>query len=99
MMHRLFTALGLVCGPALGLAGEFEAPVRLMANGTAVRVESPGYACPCWADLDGKGKPSLLVGQFRDGKIRVYDHLGGLKFAAGRWLQAGGADAEIPGVW
>lgn len=99
MKRRLLTALGLVCGPALCGAGEFEPPVRLTADGQPVRVESPGYACPCWADLTGKGKPDLLVGQFRGGKVRVYKHLGGLKFEAGKWLQAGGKDAEIPGVW
>jgi len=99
MKRRLLAALGLVCGPALCGAAEFEPPVRLMADGQAIRVESPGYACPCWADLTGKGAPDLLVGQFRGGKIRVYKHQGGMKFAAGEWLKAGGTEAEVPGVW
>ena len=46
-----------------------------------VRVEAPGYASPCWADVDGDGKKDLLVGQFKDGKIRVFKGLGGEKLA------------------
>jgi hypothetical protein len=78
---------------------EFAPPVRLKAGGAPIRVESPGYAAPCLADLDGKGKLDLLVGQFRGGKIQVFQGLGGGKFAAGTWLQAEGKVAEVPGVW
>jgi hypothetical protein len=99
MNRRLLAALGLLCGPALCGAADFKPPVRLKAGGVAVRVESPGYAAPCWADVDGDGKPDLLVGQFNQGKIRVFKNLGGGKLAEGAWLQAGGKVAEVPGVW
>jgi FG-GAP-like repeat len=84
---------------AIGSAAEFQPPVRLEANGGPVRVESPGYAAPCWADIDGDGRKDLLVGQFKEGKIRVYRNLGDGKLAAGEWLKAEGAVAEVPGVW
>ena len=71
----------------------------LKAGGKPIRVESPGYACPAWADLDGDGKPELLVGQFAQGKIKVLPHQGGLDFGQGAWLKAEKIDAEIPGVW
>jgi hypothetical protein len=71
----------------------------MTADGVAVRVESPGYAAPCWADIDGDDKKDLLVGQFNDGKIRVFKSLGAEKLAAGDWLQAEGNVAEVPGVW
>ena len=99
MNGRLLAALGLLCGPALCSAADFEPPVRLKAGGVAVRVEAPGYAAPCWADVDGDGKMDLLVGQFNQGKIRVFKGLGGGKFAKGAWLQAEGKAAEVPGVW
>ena len=69
------------------------------ADGMPVHVEEPGWACPCWADMDGDGKKDLLVGQFNGGKIRVYRNLGDGKLAAGDWLKADGTVAEIPGVW
>ena len=98
-MRFLFLSAALVFTPMFGSAAEFQSPIRLSGGDKAVRVESPGYAAPCWADVDGDGKKDLLVGQFNKGKIRVYRNLGELKFAAGKWLQAGGKLAEVPGVW
>lgn len=99
MSLLLLSTLLVGGGLATGSAAEFQAPVRLKADGVAVRVESPGYAAPCWADIDGDGRKDLLVGQFHDGKIRVYKNLGDGKLASGEWLKAGGAVAEVPGVW
>ena len=98
-MRRLILGVLVMAGVTVAGAAEFAAPVRLSAGGQAVRVESPGYAAPCWADLDGDGKKDLLVGQFNDGKIRVYRNLGENKLAAGQWLKAEGQVAEVPGVW
>lgn len=98
-MRFLFLVAVLAVAPAVANAAEFKSPIRLSGGDKAVRVESPGYAAPCWADVDGDGKKDLLVGQFNKGKIRVYRNLGNLKFAVGKWLQAGGKIAEVPGVW
>ena len=78
---------------------QFHAPQQLTTEEGPVRVESPGYASPCWADLDDDGLKDLLVGQFNGGKIRVYKHLGSSKFAPGEWLEAEGKIAQVPGVW
>jgi hypothetical protein len=99
MKKYLLTMLVLLGGAAWCGAAEFHQPVRLKAGGVAIRVESPGYAAPCWVDIDGKGKKDLVVGQFRGGKMKVYKNLGNGKFAPGVWLQAGGQAAEVPGVW
>ena len=58
-------------GVAVGLlpAVEFDKPVMLKAGGKPIRVESPGYACPAWADLDGDGTIDLL------GTRALVDHL------------------------
>jgi hypothetical protein len=99
MKRLLLSALLLGGSTAFCSAADFEPPVRLKAGDAAVRVENPGYAAPCWADVDGDGKKELLVGQFNQGKIRVFKHLGADKFAPGTWLQADGKVAEVPGVW
>jgi hypothetical protein len=101
MKYRLLATLGLFGCAALCGAQEprFHPPVRLKAGGVPIRVEAPGYAAPCLAALDGKGKLDLLVGQFNKGKIQLFKGLGGLEFAKGTWLQAEGTVAEVPGVW
>ena len=99
MRRSLQAALGLLCCTSFVTAADFADPVRLKAGDKAIRVEAPGYAFPCWGDVDGDGKKELLVGQFRGGKIKVYKHLGDHKFAEGYWLQVDGKPAEVPGVW
>lgn len=97
MKAKILTLLGF--GAAAAGAVDFDKPVRLKADGQFVRVESPGWAAPCWDDIDGGGKKDLLVGQFNDGKIRVFKGLGGARLARGEWLKAEGKVAEVPGVW
>jgi len=99
MRRFLYSAMLLGGCSAVASAAEFDTPVRLKAGDSAIRVESPGYACPAWVDLDGDGKKELLVGQFRQGKIQVFKHEGAAKFAPGKWLEAEGKVAEVPGVW
>lgn len=97
MKRLLLSAILLGGGAATCGAAEFKSPVQLVAGDQAIRVESPGYACPGWAIIDGK--KTLLVGQFAKGKIKAYPYLGGDKFGPGKWLEAEGKVAEIPGVW
>lgn len=82
---------------------EFEKPFRIEADGEPIAVESPGYACPTFADVDGDGVPDLVVGQFRGGNMMFYKNLASLgetpKFAAGEWLKTEEARAMVPGVW
>lgn len=78
---------------------QFHPPVRMQAADGPIKVEAPGWAAPCWHDVDGDGKGDLVVGQFHGGKIAVYKNTGDGRFAARAWLQADGAVAEIPGVW
>lgn len=96
------TALLLLAVPAVSLAGEFEKPILLKAGGEPVKVASPGYACPTWADWDGDGKKDLLVGQFAKGLITVYKNEGGEgipTLAKGNSLLTGKKPAVVPGVW
>lgn len=96
-MNQLALILPVFLSPSDNVL--FEAPVRLKAGDEFVKVESPGWACPCWYDVDGDGRKDLIVGQFSGGKMRVFKNLGDGKLAEGKWLEVEGKAAEVPGVW
>ncbi|MFK7740237.1 MAG: hypothetical protein AB8H80_07925 [Planctomycetota bacterium] len=77
----------------------FHAPIRLQADGQNIATEEPGYACPTLFDANGDGRLDLVVGQFADGKMRIYPRKADGSLAAGQWLQAAGEVAVVPGVW
>lgn len=82
---------------------ELEAPIRLKAGGEYIAVESPGYASPTMADVDGDGKLDLVVGQFRSGNMMFFRNIAESgqppQFEAGQWLMTGNERAVVPGVW
>ena len=77
----------------------FEKPKKWMDGDKPIRLETPGYAAPCWGDVNGDGKKDLLVGQFKKGKLKLYPGLGQGRTGAGDWLKIDGEPAEVPGVW
>jgi hypothetical protein len=73
-------------------------PVRLVAGSKPINVDI-GHAAPFIADLKGDGQMTLLVGQFGDGKLRLYPNIGSKdapKFDKFEWFQAGGTVGKVP---
>ena len=93
----------VVCGRIEASDDEFEQPVRITAGGQFVAVESPGYACPTMADVDGDGKQDLVVGQFNQGNMLFCRNIAKdgapPTFAAADWIMSGDERAIVPGVW
>jgi hypothetical protein len=100
-MRLLGIALGLAfVAPAAfaGGPGELAPPVRLLAQGKPIDVDT-GHAAPFVADLDGDGVQHLLVGQFRDGKLRIYRGSGSKtapRFDGFTWLLDGAPEGRVP---
>jgi hypothetical protein len=79
-------------------SAELAPPVRLLAGVQPINVEV-GHAAPFLADLKGDGKKSLLVGQFGEGKLRIYPNVGNNKeprFDGFDWFQAGDTVGSVP---
>src|SRR2546425_3177641 len=80
------------------VANDLAPPVQLHAGGQPINVDM-GHAAPFVADLKGDGQMVLLVGQFGEGKLRLYPITGSKdapRLGKFEWLQAGGKTATVP---
>ena len=80
-----------------------EHPVPVLAGDRPLDVEREGHAAPFLGDLDGDGKLALLVGQYFEGRLRIYRNVGTRdkpKFDAYTWFEADLTlgDAQLPRV-
>jgi hypothetical protein len=83
---------------ANSVANDLAPPVLLQAGGRPINVDM-GHAAPFVADLKGDGHLVLLVGQFGQGKLRLYPNIGSKnepKFDQFGWFQAGGKEVALP---
>lgn len=88
---------------ALAHAGDDGAPAvgkpAAIKDGNALVDVTVGHAAPLVVDWDGDGKKDLLVGQFGEGKLRIYLNKGTdqePRFDGFTYLQVGGEDATVP---
>jgi hypothetical protein len=80
-------------------SGELEAPVPIMAAGKPIDVQHDGHAAPFVGDFDGDGVMDLLVGQYHEGRLRIYRNIGtnsNPKFDTYTWFKAGGDFGKVP---
>jgi hypothetical protein len=97
---RMLLGLAACVLPPLSLSAQdsLQPPFRVLANGQPISVEV-GHAAPLMVDFDGDGVRDLLVGQFGQGKLRIYRNVGtdtAPEFSQFAWFQAGGADGKVP---
>ena len=79
-------------------ASELAAPVRLKADGEYIDTNI-GHAAPYVYDFDGDGRRDLLVGQFGDGKLRIYKNVGSNEapvYAEVSWFHTRGLLVKVP---
>ena len=101
-MRRLAWALtaSLLAAPAsAGGPSDLLPPVQAQAGGRPLDVEREGHAAPFVGDFYEDGGLCLLVGQFDDGRLRVYRNAGTRarpRFDSYAWFEAGGKVATVP---
>jgi hypothetical protein len=90
----------LLAAPAFaGEPSELLPPAQVQAGGRPLDIEREGHAAPFVGDFYGDGGLCLLVGQFNDGRLRVYRNVGTRakpRFDSYTWFEAGGKVASVP---
>jgi hypothetical protein len=79
-------------------ATDLAPPIQLQAGGQPINVDM-GHAAPFVADLKGDGHLVLLVGQFGDGRLRLYPNVGTRKepkFDRFEWFKVDGQVVSVP---
>src|SRR5262249_26270434 len=98
--RALTLAVLVLAAPArAGEPNGLRPPVQVPAGGRPLDVERPGHAAPFVGDFFEDGTLALLVGQFHEGRLRVYRNTGTRaepKFESYTWFQAGGRVASVP---
>jgi hypothetical protein len=80
-------------------ASDLLPPVQIRAGGQPLDIQREGHAAPFVGDFYEDGGLCLLVGQFSDGRLRIYRNTGTLtkpRFDSYTWFEAGGKIASVP---
>jgi hypothetical protein len=94
----LLAPLLLVLSQPSSTDSVFEAPFRVRDAKGFIDVDI-GHAAPLFVDFDGDGLKDLIVGQFGEGKLRIYKNVGTAKepkFDGFTWMKAGEVEAHVP---
>jgi hypothetical protein len=85
---------------SISQADDLAKPYQLLAGDEPMDVGGIGYAAPFVGDFDMDGRRDLLVGQFREGKMRIFLNRGtneeprfGADYA---WFQDGADTGRVP---
>jgi hypothetical protein len=81
------------------LASDLDGPVQITADGKPIDVQREGHSAPFVGDFDGDGANDLLVGQFEEGRLRIYRNVGTNsqpRFDKYEWFKTGAELGRVP---
>ncbi|MBW3542883.1 MAG: hypothetical protein KY476_21690 [Planctomycetes bacterium] len=103
LMPHALAIIGALLAAASAAAGdihpELTPPVRVEAGGQPIDVGGIGYAAPFYGDFDGDGVSDLLLGEFSQGRMRVFRNYGTdsrPEFKDWAFFKAGDGDGRVP---
>lgn len=74
--RKVLVVAALLVWPMKMSAKDLEEACPVLSSGKQIDVEHYGHAAPCVADFDGDGMNDLLVGEFYQGRLRIYRNVG-----------------------
>ena len=98
--HILASAVFLLGTAAFAQTpSELRKPVHVEVAGRPLDVEREGHAAPFVGDFFEDGTLALLVGEYSEGRLRIYRNVGTRhkpRFESYTWFEAGGKIASVP---
>jgi hypothetical protein len=98
-VYPLASVFVLAAASSAGELPELRKPAHVLAAGKPLDVERSGHAAPFVGDFFEDGTQALLVGQYHEGRLRIYRNTGTRsqpKYDAFTWFEAGGKIASVP---
>jgi hypothetical protein len=95
----VFASMLVLSAPAGEISNELRPPVPVLVDGKPLDVGREGHSAPFVGDFDGDGRCDLLVGQYHEGRLRIYRNHGDNarpRFQEFTWFQANGKLGRIP---
>jgi hypothetical protein len=95
----LVGSLLMLSAPDGGGPDELRPPVPVLVDGQPLDVGRDGHSAPFVGDFDGDGRRDLLVGQYHEGRLRVYRNRGEDRrpqFRDFTWFEADGRPGRVP---
>ena len=93
-------AVVLLAVPAFaGESNDLLPPAQVQAGEQPLDIQREGHAAPFIGDFYEDGGLCLLVGQYNDGRLRIYRNTGTRakpRFDSYTWFEAGGKIASVP---
>ncbi len=71
------TAALIALAPVAGADDDLSKPTPVLFGKSQLDVEHSGHAAPFFGDFDGDGRKDLLVGEYYQGRLRIYANSGG----------------------
>ena len=84
---------------AAELSPDLLPPVQVSTNEGPIDIQREGHSSPFMGDFDGDGRPDLMVGEYNQGRLRVYLNQGDAAepvFGKYEWFQAGAELGRVP---
>ena len=78
---------------------ELNAPVQVLASGEPIDVKRSGHSAPFFGDIDGDGLKDLIVGEYFEGRVRVFKNRGTAQqpaFTSYKWIKTETGNAKVP---
>ena len=74
---RILTVLpAIACFVAAAKGGELLPPTKIIAGGNPIDVQRTAHSAPFVGDFDEDGIDDLMVGEFHEGRLRIFRNSG-----------------------